>query len=315
MDPAALRELFSVARAGAEFPAGDSRFMGADLRRALLLRANLSGGNFSGARLDHASLSGARFVAADLSETSLAGVDLNGADLTGADLSSADLTEARIEGACFANADLSGACLKNTGGHPASVAGMKIDHETFRRSEMTDAAVIELWRGGATIDDLAKFPDRVRHACRPTIGDTENEILYARDVALAEARHRSALLPSLAPKSAAGSRIDAAVSLRPSLSAPVRRPASVGDSILGVRLAEMLGRGPHGTVWKAHDADGRRRAVKIFEAGAEASDGAAATFKRGVQTLNRAVLLDERENASLPRVYAVAVNELAFTYD
>jgi uncharacterized protein YjbI with pentapeptide repeats len=315
MDPAALRELFSVARAGAEFPAGDSRFMGADLRGALLLRANLSGGNFSGARFDRASLSGARFVAADLSETALVGVDLNGADLTGAELISADLTEARIEGACFANADLSGACLKNTGGRPASVAGMKIDHETFRRSEMTEAAVIELWRGGASIDDLEKFPERVQHACHATTVEADDEVPQARDVALAEARHRSALLPSLAPKSAIGSRIDTALSLRPSISAPVQRPASVGDSILGVRLAELVGHGPHGTVWKAHDADGRRCAVKIFDPGPEASPGAAATFKRGVQTLNRAVLLDERENVSLPRVYSVAVNELAFSYD
>jgi serine/threonine-protein kinase len=315
MDPGALRELFSAVRSAGNGLADDRRFEGADLRGAFLLRANLAGGSFARARFDHASLSGARFAAADLTEGSLRGVELNGADLTGANLRGADLTEARIEGVCLANADLRGASLKLVRGKPASVAGMTIDHETFLRSEMEDAMVIELWRDGAVLEDLENFSDRVQHACgedRTSLIDMPN----ARDVALAEARYRGAILPSLIPKPLADgvpSRIHA--SLRPAASPSSAKAPVAGDRILGVRLVEMLGRGPNGTVWKAEDGEGRTVALKMFEPRPEGGDALAATFKRGVATLNRALLLDERNGASLTAMYSVALNELAFTYD
>jgi len=315
MDPAALRELFSAVRSAGSGLSGDRRFEGADLRGAFLLRANLAGGCFARAKFDHASLSGARFAAADLRDASLRGVELNGADLTGAVLSGADLNEARIEGVCLANADLRGACLKLARGKAASVAGMTIDHATVRRSEMDDATIIELWRDGAVLEGLEDFSERVKHACgdeRPSLADGPN----ARDVALAEARYRDAILPSLIPKPLAegvSSRIHA--SLRPSAAPSSSRAVTAGDRMLGVRLVELLGRGPNGAVWKAHDDDARTVAVKIFDPRPEGGEVAAATFKRGVGTLNRALLLDETKSASLPAVHSVAVNELAFTYD
>lgn len=315
MDPGALRELFSAARGAGSGLSHDRRFEGADLRGAFLLRANLAGGRFARAKFDHASLSGARFAAADLSDASLRGVELNGADLTGAVLRGADLTEARIEGVCLANADLRGACLKLARGKPASVAGMTIDHGTVLSSEMDDAMIIELWRDGAVLEGLEGFSERVKHACgdeRPSLADGPN----ARDVALAEARYRDAILPSLIPKPLAegvSRRIHA--SLRPSAAPSSSRAATAGDRMLGVRLVELLGRGSNGAVWKAHDVEGRTVAVKIFDPSPEGGEASAATFKRGVATLNRALLLDERKTASLPVVHSVAVNELAFTYD
>ncbi len=314
MDPGALRELFSAVRSGGL--SNDRRFEDADLRGAFLLRANLAGGSFARARFDHASLSGARFAAADLTDASLRGIELNGADLTGAELRGADLTEARIEGVCLANANLCGASLKLTRGKPSSVAGMTLDHATFLRSEMDDATLIELWRDGAVIEDLEQFSDRVKHACGEERATTLIDTPNARDVALAEARYRHSILPSLIPKplaEAVSSRIHA--SLRPSAIPSSGRAAAVGDRILGVRLVELLGRGPNGAVWKAQDEDGRTVAVKIFEPRPGAGEAAAATFKRGVATLNRALSLDEGHSAALPVMHSVALNELAFTYD
>jgi serine/threonine-protein kinase len=316
MDPGALRELFSAVRGAGGGLSNERRFEGADLRGAFLLRANLAGGCFTRAKFDHANLSGARLAAADLSESSLKGIELNGADLTGADLRGADLTEARIEGVCFANANLCGVSLKFTRGKPASVAGMTLDHAAFVRSEMNDATLIELWRDGAVLDDLRNFSERVKHACGANRATTLVDVPNARDVAIAEARHRDAILPSLIPKplaDGASSRMHA--SLRPSASPSVGQAAAAGDRLLGVRLVELLGRGPNGAVWKAHDAEGRTVAVKIFEPRPEGGEAAAATFKRGVSTLNRALALDEQGSASLTTMHAVALNELAFVYD
>lgn len=57
---------------------------GADLRRALLIGADLTGANLSRANLSRADLTGA-----DLRNTILVGADFTGANLTGADLTGA----------------------------------------------------------------------------------------------------------------------------------------------------------------------------------------------------------------------------------
>jgi hypothetical protein len=88
-----------------------------------------------------------------------------------------------------------------------------------------------------------------------------------------------------------------------------------GEMLLGVRLVEVLGRGPNGTVWTASDSEGRTVALKVISATAADRDAAIAAFRRGVETMNRAVLLDERGTTALVRLHAVSLEKLAFTFD
>ena len=63
-------------------------------KRADLFRADLSGANLSGANLFRADLFRANLSGADLSRANLSGADLSGADLSRANLSGADLSRA-----------------------------------------------------------------------------------------------------------------------------------------------------------------------------------------------------------------------------
>jgi serine/threonine-protein kinase len=91
--------------------------------------------------------------------------------------------------------------------------------------------------------------------------------------------------------------------------------ATPGEVVLGVRLLEMLGRGPNGTVWTARNSEGKTVAVKIFDAATHARDNDEATFKRGIDTLQEVVALDQRGTCALPRVHAIAPDSLAVSYD
>jgi hypothetical protein len=42
---------------------------------------------------------------------------------------------------------------------------MRLDHAAYVRSGMDDMHVIQLWRDGATLEDLKAFSERVQHAC------------------------------------------------------------------------------------------------------------------------------------------------------
>ena len=86
----------------------------ADLSRADLYGANLSGAELYGANLYGASLSGADLSRANLSEADLSGADLSRANLSGADLSIANLSGANLYGADLSGANLSWASLKET---------------------------------------------------------------------------------------------------------------------------------------------------------------------------------------------------------
>jgi len=92
---------------------------GADLSRANLFWADLSGANLSGtdlfgADLSRADLTGANLTGANLSGADLSGANLFRANLSGADLSGANLSEANLSGADLFGANLSGAIgLKN----------------------------------------------------------------------------------------------------------------------------------------------------------------------------------------------------------
>jgi hypothetical protein len=99
----------------------------------------------------------------------------------------------------------------------------------------------------------------------------------------------------------------------PATTSPPGNAPSAGEIVLGVRLVEILGRGPNGAVWTARDADGKTVAVKI--ARPDAAEHEAAAFRRGVETLRRAAELDEHGTKALVRLRAVSPDELAFTFD
>ncbi|HEX6272855.1 MAG TPA: pentapeptide repeat-containing protein [Polyangiaceae bacterium] len=88
-----------------------------------------------------------------------------------------------------------------------------------------------------------------------------------------------------------------------------------GETILGVRLVEMLGRGPNGTVWTARDAEGKTVAVKIARAEAAEKEAVAAAFRRGVETMSRASEVAGRGTTALARLHAISPDGLAFTFD
>ena len=77
--------------------------------RANLGRANLSFADLSGANLGRADLSFADLSGANLGRADLSGASLIGADLSGANLVRADLSGASLSGANLSRADLSGA--------------------------------------------------------------------------------------------------------------------------------------------------------------------------------------------------------------
>jgi hypothetical protein len=107
-------------------------------------------------------------------------------------------------------------------------------------------------------------------------------------------------------------------SVAPALSASPSSPLEPsepkpGDTLLGVSLVEILGRGPNGTVWTARDTGGRTVAVKVFGSGSPAREARPDAFRRGVETL-RLALSGERDMATLVRLYAVTADGLAFSF-
>jgi uncharacterized protein YjbI with pentapeptide repeats len=89
---------------------GGKRIVWSDLtadERANLMRANLTGAYLSGANLMRANLTGAYLSGANLSGANLSGANLSRANLSGADLSWADLTRANLSGAYLSRANLS----------------------------------------------------------------------------------------------------------------------------------------------------------------------------------------------------------------
>lgn len=84
---------------------------GANLSEADLRYANLSKANLSGADLSHANLSGADLCYANLRHVNLSGAYLYEADLRKANLRYADLSGANLSGANLSGADLYYCCL------------------------------------------------------------------------------------------------------------------------------------------------------------------------------------------------------------
>jgi uncharacterized protein YjbI with pentapeptide repeats len=99
----ALRALFEFRAYGWLY---DGTLNRADLTRAALDHADLSGGDLRRVRLNEASLCGADLRQADLERAHLFGADLSGANLAGASLRGAYLAAANLTGSGLSDQDL-----------------------------------------------------------------------------------------------------------------------------------------------------------------------------------------------------------------
>lgn len=123
-----------------------ARLIGADLSGAVLGRIRGEGADFTGARLSGAdltdaalqgaSLGGAQLDGASLRGAKLESVVLSGAQLTGADLTAADLTDARLIGAGLEQAIFEAARLDGADLSEASVAGASFVRASFARATL-----------------------------------------------------------------------------------------------------------------------------------------------------------------------------------
>jgi uncharacterized protein YjbI with pentapeptide repeats len=109
----------------------EANLAAARLEDAQLEGAVLASANLSGARLERTNLAGGVLRGAKLSGASLQGADLSGAQLQLANLSQVkaqgvDLSTANLEGAVLHNAELEGANLSRSRLHAADLAGAKL---------------------------------------------------------------------------------------------------------------------------------------------------------------------------------------------
>jgi uncharacterized protein YjbI with pentapeptide repeats len=109
-----------------------------ELRARLTAGGDLSGQDFSRARLDVLKLRGA----------DLAGADLHGADLTGTDLRSASLRDANMRGACLTGAQLNG----------ANLSGADLRDAYLLMTDFGDATLADVRFTGAVWDQSTQWP-------------------------------------------------------------------------------------------------------------------------------------------------------------
>jgi hypothetical protein len=110
-----------------------------DLRRAYLIRSELSGTYLHGAQLDGAWLRGSNLAGINLHQASARLVLLRECDLAGADLRECDLRHARLDSADLRGARLDGARLEG-----ADLRWAKVDAASW---------------AGATADDATRWPE------------------------------------------------------------------------------------------------------------------------------------------------------------
>jgi uncharacterized protein YjbI with pentapeptide repeats len=113
----------------------------ADLTEADMSGAYLSSAYLSGARLDKADFSGAKLDSADLSHTRLYDAKLNGAFLF-----QANLHDARLRGADLHDAVLSFASLTD-----AILSDAKLERADLSRANLTGARLVRTWVAGAKL--------------------------------------------------------------------------------------------------------------------------------------------------------------------
>jgi hypothetical protein len=124
-------------------------FSGAKLSLAVLVNADLSKANLSGADLNEANLSGTLLVEANLIKAKLAGTnlgmatlgnaDLSGAVLSSANITSANLFQANLSGADLVGANLLGASLLYTNLSGADLVGAGLEGATLVNANLTGA--------------------------------------------------------------------------------------------------------------------------------------------------------------------------------
>ena len=113
------------------------------LHGVVILRADLSGADLSGALLGRADLSGALLGGADLGGATLSGADLNGAFLERADLSGALLGRADLSGALLGGADLGGATLSGADLNGAFLERADLNGAFLDRADLSGALLSE----------------------------------------------------------------------------------------------------------------------------------------------------------------------------
>lgn len=125
---------------GAKFPNGADlttvTFVGADLSRSSLIRANMNGANFTDAVLYDADL-----TKASLNNAKFEDADLHEADFTDASLTRADFKDARLHHTILDGANLEGASLPN------KMEFSRIDFNSntnFRSAKLKDASFLKL---------------------------------------------------------------------------------------------------------------------------------------------------------------------------
>lgn len=336
MDPAALQVLHHVLDARRAGKSTAVSLPGADLRGAQLSRADLVGADLRGAGLDHAQLAGAKLGRANLDGALLTHADLAGADLTGASLVGADLSSARVEGAVLAGADLRGANVDGVMGEPASIAAVLIDQAMCIRSHLPDRDIVQLWTGGAIIDDLEHFDSlMIRGACSQAseelASDAGPPTRRISDIEVEARKQRLEEDDAMPPSARVSAEVlrlvvmpedDAPMSLRTlKLVAPILTPDMVkapawkqGDTVLGVALESVIGEGNAATVWLGRDGSGDPVAVKLFKAPRASVGLSLPAFRRGVSVMNRLTGPDDTHGGVM-QLRCVSLNKLGIVMD
>ncbi|MDX2545424.1 pentapeptide repeat-containing protein [Streptomyces sp. WI04-05B] len=152
------------------------RLVRADLTEANLFRATLTGADLSGVTLTDANLTGATLADADLSGATLTGAKLPRATLTDADLSGATLTGAKLSRATLTGADLSGVTLTDANLTRATLTDANLSGTTLTGANLSRAVLRGANLSRATLTganlkttDLSwaegLVPEQVRSAC------------------------------------------------------------------------------------------------------------------------------------------------------
>lgn len=118
-----------------------------DLRKAILIGAELTYVNLRETNLIGAKLNRAYLMNADLSGAYLMNEDLSGANLSGANLSGANLTEADLSGAELFDAELTNAILGEAILHKTNLSGANLSGAFLRGAKLQGAVFY-----GATVD-------------------------------------------------------------------------------------------------------------------------------------------------------------------
>ena len=130
----------------------------ANLRGAILYRADLRGANLRGAILYRADLRGADLRGANLRGADLRKANLRGADLRGADLSGANLRGANLRGANLYRVDLCGAILCEADLREANLRGAILYRADFCGADLREATLHGADLRGANLREAKNIP-------------------------------------------------------------------------------------------------------------------------------------------------------------